>query len=100
MTAPQKLTGLRPWTVGAPGSDETIRPFTREDWLLPGIRLRCACHGRLHTIVDAAGPFLGRDPSEGNREDCYWILILSDGGDVRMWEDRKGVITKREPEPA
>lgn len=90
-----KKEGLRPWPIGKPGAGETIRPFRREDWI--GGRIHCPCHGVLHSIVDATGPFPGFDPSEGNREDFYWIVILSDGGDARMWEDRKGVIVKNSP---
>lgn len=90
-----RVTGpLRQWAiVGELGPGDSIRAFMREDWI--GKHVRCPCHGQLHIIIEAEGPFLGNDPSAGNRLDCYWIVTLSDDGKARLWEDRKGVLVKQ-----
>jgi hypothetical protein len=86
----KKTEPLRSWPVGVVQEGEKLRPFRAEDWL--GKRIRCPHCGRLLMVMKAEGPYLGNDPSENFRDDCYWVLTLSDGETARMWEDRKGVI--------
>lgn len=68
-----------------------MRPFVATDWI--GAVILCPHCGQMLKVVKAAGPYIGRDPNEAYRQDRWWRLTFTDGADVRMWEDRKGVVT-------
>lgn len=67
-----------------------MRAFVASDWL--GALIACPHCGNVLKVTAAAGPYVGEDPSEGNRVDRWWDLTLEDGYHARMWEDRKGVV--------
>lgn len=71
-----------------------VRSFQASDWL--GAIIACPHCGQLLKVIQADGPYVGRDPSEGYRVDNWWRLTLEDGADTRMWEDRKGIVVEGE----